>query len=189
MPLPSEYGEYKAKQKSVYMRFQPGENVLRLLQGPIYGWEWWTEEDNGQKKPNRVRTGKELPKGLPTEGNDRPRFFATYVVYNYAASKIQILTIGQSTILEAIDGLEKNKNWGNPLNSYDLTIVRKEKGKGRMARTDYTVQPSPHSPTEQKITEALAKVGKIDLEVLYENGHPISSGTANRESESEEESR
>lgn len=146
--------------KSQYMSLKNGENKIRLLCKPIQGWEQW----NKDKKVFRYRE-------QPTEIMDEqkpPYKFASFIVWNYNESKIQILNIKQSGILKAIGVLSKDANWGAPF-FYDLIISRQGEGK----TTRYNVIPVPPKDVSNEIIQAFINK-PIYLDALYDGKDPFS---------------
>lgn len=144
---------------SNYMRLQKGDNKFRFLTSPIIGYEFWTEEE-GKRKPNRVRTIQELPTAFKSDF----KFFWAAVVLDYTTGAIKILEITQRTIQAAIEDMCASEDWGTPLD-YDLTVKRT----GEALDTEYSVIPSPKKPVD---TELVKEANKINLEALYEGKDP-----------------
>lgn len=155
-----------------YFKFKDGANRFRALASPIVGWMYWNQEG----KPVRLR---KAPGGLPLDirqnddgSYDRVKHFWAIPVWNYAEGAVQILELTQSTIQAAITDLVSSEEWGNP-KGYDLTVNRK----GEKLSTEYTVQPSPHKPLDEKIVAEYANK-TLNLEALFEGGDPFASAPA-----------
>jgi hypothetical protein len=147
--------------KSQYMSLKKGENKIRLLSRPIQGWEQWNKE----KKVFRYR---DQPSEIMDE--QKPAYkFASFIVWNYSESKIQILNIKQSGILKAIGVLSSDPNWGAPF-FYDLRITREGEG----MTTKYNVIPIPPKELSNEIVQAFIDK-PIYLDALYENKDPFAS--------------
>ena len=147
--------------KSQYMSLKKGENKIRLLSRPIQGWEQWNKE----KKVFRYRD-------QPTEIMDeqKPAYkFASFIVWNYNESKIQILNIKQAGILKAIGVLSSDPNWGAPF-FYDLRITREGDG----MTTKYNVIPIPPKELSNEIVQAFIEK-PIYLDALYDNKDPFAT--------------
>lgn len=144
-----------------YMKFKDGENRFRILSRPIIGWEDWKD-----KKPLRFRLDKKP--AAPIDPKKAIKHFWAFVVWNVTEERIQILEITQVTIQSAIQNLTKDEDWGNPF-EYDIKVKRSGSG----METEYTVNPAPKSKVSQEVKDALAKMGTINLEALYDGGDPF----------------
>jgi hypothetical protein len=141
-----------------FMKFQDGENKIRILSKPIVGWLDWKD-----KKPYRF-TMKNKP-AKPMEKGPIKHFWA-FIVWNYQAESIQLLEITQQTIQSAIGNLSKDEDWGAPFH-YDLKITKK----GANLETEYSVVPSPKKPIPDAIQkDALEK--PCNLDALFEGNDP-----------------
>lgn len=170
--LPPKYQDEKPKTgNSDYLnKWEEGDNKIRIMSNPIFGWEYWTEDD-GQRKPVRLDT-IEPPEKVPDEaiqdkyGRDM-YFFWSMIVWNYAEKKIQICTIKQVSIQDKLEALSFNDDWGNPQN-YDVNIQRNiDKDK-----TTYEVIPSPPTDLTQEQAEAFTEK-PINLKALFSGNDPF----------------
>lgn len=169
-------GDYKAPAGS-FMKLVDGENTFRALSSAVIGWEYWNNED----KPVRLR---EEPIGTPADMRpskdgkaEKVKHFWAFAVWNYAADRVQILEITQSSIQSAITALVKNKKWGTP-KAYDITITREGSG----FDTEYTVMPNPHAPLDAK-AEAALKARPVNLEALFDGADPFDTKTVQEANE------
>lgn len=152
-----------------YMKFKDGANKFRILASPIMGWQYWTQE-NKAVRLRKAPVGQPLDLRQNDDGSyDRIKHFWAVPVWNYAESAVQILEITQATIQAGITDLVQSEDWGNP-RGYDITINRK----GEKLNTEYTVQPSPHKPLDEKIS-ADFESKKLNLDALFEGGDPFAS--------------
>src|SRR4051794_12874259 len=169
---------YKAPEtESHYMELAEGLNSLRVLSPAIVGYEWWTESDNGERRPVRVRTEAEVAEEFrtPFDRRARARHFWAFVVYNYDAKAVQVLVIKQQTIMGALEALVRNPKWGDP-RGYDLLIEKARTG-SRERDVEYSVMLEPKAPVDEGIAE-LARQVPVDLEALYEGQDPFVGGRA-----------
>lgn len=156
------------KPASDFMKLEDGANKVRIMSAPTIGYEYWNKDG----KPVRVRV---LPESIPTDIRidsktgqaERIKHFWAFIVWNYGASRLQVLEVTQATVQSNIQDLVTNPDWGNP-SAYDITIVRK----GQKLETEYSVQPSPHKPVPQEAGAAM-KATKIDLSKLFEGGDVV----------------
>jgi len=161
--IPKDFQPQSAN--SNYLRLIPGSHRIRILSSALTGYSWWTEENDGSRKPHRIP----MDGRPPVEFADSVRKFVVFVIYNYEFSKIQIWEITQSSIQQELVKLEKDKDWGSLL-SYDIEIERTGSDKNT---TRYRVTPKPKSEPSKEIEKAV-KDGLPALEALYVGADPFS---------------
>lgn len=181
---------YKEPVTSSYMKLEEGDNTIRILGSfeddtAIMGLEYWKTID-GKKKPFRVTKDVRVPiselEDLDDYGNLKmPAFFWAVPVWNVQAEKVQILEITQKTIRQAIEGLARNKKWGDP-KEYDVVITRTKEG----GKTSYSVTPDPKEKLDSKIMEQY-KALNINMLALFEGGNPFASQQAEENDYSSED--
>ncbi|MFA6198670.1 MAG: hypothetical protein WC734_06015 [Patescibacteria group bacterium] len=154
--------EYKVPTDSKYMRLQDGENKFRILSKPIIGWLDW---DN--KKPVRFHMNAKPEHSI--DPAKAIKHFWAFVVWNYGASKVQIIEITQQTIQQAIQRLAEDKEWGAPFN-YDIKVTRTGSG----MNTEYAINPMPPRPVAEEIMAAYVPL-TINLDALYEGKDPFTT--------------
>lgn len=141
-----------------YMKFQDGENKIRVLSKPIIGWLDWKD-----KQPHRFRMKERPEKPM----GDKPiKHFWAFLVWNYAEKSIQILEVTQATIQKAIQDLSKDDEWGAPF-YYDIKVTRK----GKDLDTVYSITPSPKKDLSEEVKKA-ALEKPANLEALYDGADP-----------------
>src|SRR3990167_2890015 len=169
--LPEEY-EVSGGSGKNYMKFEEGENRLRILASPIVGWEWWVDSaGNPRQKGERPKQGDKpvrVPRDgeVPTDAGDTVKEFWALVVWNYKAEKVQVLELTQKGVMRTIHQLSRDKEWGSPLN-YDLNVVRVGEG----LDTTYEVIPAPPKAFDKEAAKQYESL-TVKLEALYENGDP-----------------
>ena len=146
-----------------YTKFKPGETKIRILSDAIVGWVGWTPDN----KPVRATSNKSTELGPCRD----IREFWAMIVYNLTAGEIQIWEVTQKGIKDAINGLYKNEEWGDP-KEYTLTVNRTGQGRDD---TKYTVMPDPKKPVPDDIIHQFNEA-KIDLNALFEGGDPFAAG-------------
>lgn len=147
-----------------YMRFNVGANKFRILSEPLIGWEYWTES----KKPVRAKERwNVIPVDADISKGWEPKHFWAFIVWNFDAKRIQILEITQKSILERLQSLINNEDWGDPRN-YSITVTRTGEG----LTTKYEVDASPHKPTPPEILQQYEE-SDIKLESLMEGANPF----------------
>lgn len=161
--------DYKRPSTSNYVKLASGNNVLRVLAPPIFGWVGWTEEGD-KKKPVRRRTKEEFKPGdVILDAKNKLRYFWAMPVWDYAKKCVAVWEVTQGTIMDGIEVLDNNAKWGD-CREYDLCIVREGEG----LETSYQVMPEPKEGLVREAYEAwLAMKDKFDLAALYEGGDPF----------------
>ena len=137
-------------QSGNYFKLEKGDNVFRVLSSAIVGYEYW----NNDNKPMRLERHPEtLPADARIEesGKVAIKHFWAFIVWNYKASKVQMMEITQATIQSAINNLVSDEDWGDP-KAYDIKITRT----GDKLETEYSVSPKPHSPIKPDIQSAFS---------------------------------
>ncbi len=153
---------YKMPVSTNYMKFAEGKNTFRVLSDAITGWEYWTTDN----KPVRSEEPfEEMPDDIKKDQNGKSKIshFWAFVVWNYEAKRVQILELTQKSVMNAIQALYDEPEWGDP-KGYDIVINRSGAG----LDTEYGILAKPHSKTPEE-----AKVGKINLQALFENKDPF----------------
>jgi len=163
--------EDKEPISSNYMKLKEGDNKIRILSNAVIGWVYW-EDDGDNRKPVRVRKEVDVPEKYLMQANqkERAKYFWSFVVYNYAAAKIQILELTQKTIREQIRSYNEDSDWGDP-KDYDLKIERDEKTE----KTKYNVKPSPKKKFAVDLIVQSKNIKSIDLDAMFEGKDPFSS--------------
>lgn len=125
------------KSTGLYAKLEDGDNKFIVLGSVVLGWSYWNTAD----KCIRM---EEQPKTTPTDiGKDREgkqkkvQHFWAIPVYNLVSEKVQILEVTQKRLMKALQDLARDKDWGDPILNYQITI--KKSGKG----TDTTFQALP----------------------------------------------
>ena len=141
----ADYDAPRFPSGSSYLKLDSGEKTtLRFLSLSIVGWQWWTEDDEGTMRPNRVR--KEDEKDIDPDYKKDAKFFWSVTVY--ANEEIQVWTFTQRTVQTAIQNLMKSKSWGDP-RGYDIVVNKTGKGLG----TEYAVMPESKKKTGAKVSK------------------------------------
>jgi len=146
------------KSTGQYARLEDGDNKFIVLGSVVLGWQYW----NTEKKCIRMEN---QPKQTPTDiGEDREgkqgkvRHFWAFPVFNLITDEVQILEVTQKRLMGALQDLSRDKDWGDPVLTYQITI--KKSGKG----TDTTFQTLP-VPFKGKIEDIKQKYEESDVEM------------------------
>ena len=161
--LPADY-EAPKPMSNLYFKPQDGENRIRILSKPIFGWEDWTLE----KKPIRFKMNEKPAK--PVDPKKPIKHFWAMIVWNVLAEQIQIMQVTQATIRSSIEALCKDEEWGSPY-EYDIKITKKGEG----IETEYSVLPTKPSVVSKEILQAF-KDKPIQLEALFLSLDPFATG-------------
>lgn len=157
------------KSDSQYMNFKtPGKYKFRILQKPIFGYEGWKVID-GKNKPFRFRMN-EKPSDVSEFKEGKLNHFWAMPVFNFNTGHVEVLSIPQKSIQEAIEAYARDTDWGSPL-GYNLTVTREGAGMD----TKYTTLNSPHSelPDEVKAAWAKTQAEGFNINELFTDGNPF----------------
>lgn len=158
--LPDNY--QAPRSSNHYMKLVEGENRIRIMSRPVFGWEDWLNN-----KPVRYAMDKKPQKSLDPK---KPvKHFWAFVVFNHQEEQIQILHITQASIRKSVEALCRDSDWGEPY-AYDIKIMKKGEG----VDTEYSVNPVPHKPVDDYIINCFDEK-PCYLEALFDNGDPFSS--------------
>ncbi len=155
---------------SPFMKFEDGDNVVRIMSKPTFGWELWIDNKPLRRKDKTEFTKEELAKADINSFSgerSRPQHFWALPVWNYAAKAIQLLQINQSSIQSQLLGLVRNPKWG-ALDKYDVNILKGKQGQ----QTKYTVQPEPPTALDAEIAEAWKSV-TLHMDEYFTGGRPL----------------
>ena len=173
MFTPEKFAE---SQVGNYMKFEEGENRIRILEKPITGYVYW-EDAEGNLVPKNEMAGKggkpvrvKSWEGLTNAQRGAMKGFAAMVVWNYKAEKVQILEVKQVGIMNALEALSLSKSWGDTT-TFDIVITKTRTGINP-TDVEYSVMPEPKEPVSKEIKEAY-KEAHIDLEALYRGEDPF----------------
>ncbi len=145
--------------EALYFKPQQGENTIRFISEPIFGWLEWVD-----KKPIRTTLDEE-PEG-EDEDNKPKKFMAAVIIDREDDNKVKIMELTQQSIIKAIKALAGNPKWGDPY-SYDITINKS----GEDLTTKYSVVPNPKSKLSKDVIKA-ANAKKCNLMALYDGENP-----------------
>lgn len=155
------------KKPGKYLKFQKGENRIRILGKPLLGWVAWKTGEDGKKSPIRRATNEFKPGEF--DKKNEPKHFWAMPVFDYATGMVKVLEITQSTIQTVIKDLSGNKKWGAPY-AYDIVITAVGDGMER----EYSIIPDPKEPLSVEATDAWGAIqDTFDITRLMVNGDPF----------------
>jgi len=155
--MPADYEAPKSGGN--YMKFEQGDNLVRILDSPIVGWLQWVD-----KKPIRTRYSEGIPEQL---GEQSPKHFWAMPIWNYKNKQVEILEITQKGIQDFILMQTNDADWGSPVN-YDINIKRAGEG----LETSYQcIAKMPKEVSEEIATAWVAT--SINLEALFDGDDPF----------------
>lgn len=158
--LPDDYSVPKSDGK--FAKIETGENKFVVCDSVTLGWIYW----NTDNKPVRLQ---ESPKTLPMNiriKDGKPetvKHFWAFPVYNMETKQVQILELTQKTLMGALQDLAKNKDWGDPILNYQITISKK----GEKLKTEYQILPVPLKMDKQEIAQAYEE-SDIEMDKFFE---------------------
>ena len=151
-----------------YMKFKKNGGVkFRVLSNAVTGFEYWNTESRPVRSP---KAWFEMPKDIKLDKDDKPtkiKHFWAFVVWNYEASKVQVLEVTQVSVRDAIMSHYKEEAWGDP-KGYDITV----NSTGVDLDTKYTVVMSPPTPISDEIKAEYEKLN-INLDNLFTGEDPF----------------
>ena len=161
-----------------YLKFEEGENIIRILSEVIVGYEYWIDDKDGNRKPVRVETWDEIPDAFKGNKDNRKnaKYFWGMVVYNVNIKNIQILEIKQKGIMRSIEALDKSKAWGDA-RDYDIIITKTKTG-AEEKDVEYSVMPSPKEEVDEGIKKAYQDMD-INLMALFKGEDPFKNEEVN----------
>lgn len=166
-----------------FMRIEPGDNVIRILSGPLVGYVFFTEDIKPIRRPYDANsktlgdfTRTELAQ-MNAKKNEKGEFegsrhFWMMLVWDRKTNSPKILEITQITIIKSLYNLLEDKNWGD-LRRFDINIHRKGTGK---FDTEFNVTPKPHKPVNEEIlnlVDELQGSGLLDLNAIWKGEYPF----------------
>lgn len=150
---------------SNYLRLLQGKHRIRILSGAVAGYVWWTDSEDGGRKPHRIpMDGKP-----PVEFAESLRRFIAFPIWNYELNRVQIWEITQNSIQKELKAYEADKDWGSLL-EYDLEIERTGNDK---LNTRYRVSPKPKAPLDKDIESKIEGLPVMDA--LYDGSDPFTA--------------
>ena len=148
-----------------YFKPTDGDNKIRIISKPIFGWVAWNEDEEGDRKPVRTKLDDQ-PDMDEYEKDNKPKKFMTVAIIDHEDGKPKIWEITQQSIIKGIKALTANEDWGNPF-SYDITINKK----GEKLKTKYSVTPSPKKPLAKELVKE-AENKPCNLHKLFDDENP-----------------
>ena len=159
--LPDGYEVPKSEGK--YAKLETGDNKFIFLGGVTLGWQYW----NTDKKCIRLQDKpKDTPVDIGVDENGkqkRVQHFWAIPVYNLITKQVQILEITQKSLMGALQDLARDKDWGNPILSYQITI----KKSGQKLDTAYQILPVPFKGDIEEIKQAYEE-SEVDMSNYFE---------------------
>lgn len=159
--LPNEYKIPKSS--GIYAKLEDGDNKFIILGSVVLGWQYWNSQNKCirmEQKPDKT------PTDLGTDQEGKPKrvqHFWAIPVYDISTEQVQILEITQKRLMGALQEIARDKDWGDPILNYQITI--KKSGKG----TDTTFQtlPVPYKGDISKVKEAYEE-SEIDMDKYFD---------------------
>ncbi|MEM9686676.1 MAG: hypothetical protein AAF934_07115 [Bacteroidota bacterium] len=166
-----------------FMKIEPGDNVIRILSGPLVGYVFFTEDIKPVRRPYdpNSRTLGDFTRAELEEMNAKrneegefegSRHFWMMLVWDRKTNSPKILEVTQITIIKALYRLLEDENWGD-LRKYDINIHRKGTGK---FDTEFAITPKPHQPVSKGILSLIKEFrsnGLLDLKAIWKGAYPF----------------
>ena len=144
-----------------YLKFEDGDNKIRILDEAITGRKFQTTDEVWHK----TREIPKIPLGQlkADQFGGTIKFFSACPVWSYRDKEVKLMELTQVSIIRAIEGYDKDPEWGD-VQGYDLNIFRSKEG----GKTVYSVKPSPNkSEIPQEILDAYENK-KDELKVKFD---------------------
>lgn len=158
---------------SWYTKLEKGSTKLRIMSSPIIWWIYW-EKTEDKSKPIRVDYTKEAhalavkeAKKNADEKDRKVKHFWAMKVWNFDTKRLEIFEVTQKNIQETLRAYAGNEDWGDPVNKYNIQIVKEWDG----IDTKYQIIASPSAKCEE--AEEEMKKTFIDLMALYAGEDPF----------------
>ena len=153
------------KRTDDYLKIKVGDTKLRILTSPIKGFEYFNAENKPVRSRERI-ADKDMVN--PKQGAKVKEFRAVWA-FDYTDNKLKVWSFTQNSIKQQLRDLSKDEDFGDP-KEYDVKITRS----GEDLKTTYMVKAM--SKKDFPLTPELSKqLLEIDLDKLFDNGHPLSS--------------
>ncbi len=172
---------FSEAQTGNYMKFEDGQNKIRILEKPITGYVYWEDAEGNLVpknemagkggKPVRVKTWDELT----NLQRGAMKGFAAMVVWNYNVGKIQILEVKQVGIINSLEALSLSKSWGD-VTTFDIIITKTRTGTNP-TDVEYSVMPEPKEKLSDEVKKAY-KDADVNLDALFKGADPFSKEEA-----------
>ena len=159
-------GAEAPKENSNYLKLVEGTIKFRVVSSPIYGYEYWTEENKPVRSREYIGTKPDNVK-LKEDGSYEIKHFWAFKVIDREDGRVKIFEITQNGVKRDIEALLQDADWGEPT-GYDIKIT----GAGKGLERRYTVNPVPHKPLTKEEKSIVART-EINLEALYEGNNPF----------------
>jgi hypothetical protein len=155
--------------KGNYMKFQTGENRLRIMSDYIVGYEYWKEDEKGRRPVRKHMDERIDPNDLAGVDNP-PKHFWACAVLDYADNRIKILEITQKGLMRTLTGLEQDEDWGDPKGNsgYDLVVTKT----GEKMETKYELRAKPKKELDPGILKMFEDT-ILNLNALFEGKDPF----------------
>lgn len=154
-----------------FLKFEEGENKIRILADSIAGFKWQDVQEDwhySRQAPKIKMSDVKVDKFGKTI-----KFFVIMPVWSYNDNEVKTMELTQATIMRSIESLDIDKDWGD-VKTYDLKI---NKGKGANGQVEYTIKPLTKAPIPKEFTDALADK-EYDFEKRFEQSDVVASAVA-----------
>jgi len=157
-------------------KFENGPNRIRILDGPITGYEYWVDSSEYVRpRDQKIQKGDSPVRDatfddFTVEQRNAMRPFLAAVIWNYQAEKVQVMQIKQITIMRALEALALSESWGD-VRDYDIVVTRTKTG-NLPTDVEYSVMPEPKAALIKEIKDSYDS-DSIRLEALYAGEDPF----------------
>lgn len=150
-----------------FMKFQEGENRIRVLSDAVIGWEGW-KNNKPFRHPGEVCQITVDQVDIDQKyGKPKINHFWAFVVWNYAEKRIQVAEVTQKTLMKKLFAFNEDADYGDP-KGYDIVISKTKNGD----KTEYDAIPKPPKALAAEIKQ-LYEETDVKLEALFEGEYPM----------------
>lgn len=153
---------------SPYVKFADGDKrSLRILSKPVTGYEFWIDDEDGNRRPVRWKPNEDRPEHAI--GDERAKKFVAFVVFEYSedgkGGDVKIWQFSQRSIIDQMAMLFKDRHWSE----FELVVVRAGKG----LDTKYNVTGIQSQIEENLVAFATECEKYIKLDNLFTGDNPF----------------
>ena len=160
--LPQDYEVPKSS--GLYAKLEDGDNEFIVLGSVVLGWLYWnTNEECIRSKDKPEGTPDDIGVNKRDGKQNKVQHFWAIPVYNIPLKQVQILEVTQKRLMGALQDLARDKNWGDPILKYQITIKKSGKNKD----TTFQTLPVPLRCDIEEIKKAYEE-SEVDMTKYFD---------------------
>lgn len=160
---------------SGFFKAEQGQTEVMLVDSVVTGYQAWMLDGSCKKQPEvfeepiegiRKKKIKDKDGNVTGEEDEKQQFYWAVALYNFETKQFEVAQFTQKGIRDELLGLQNNKNWGDPVGNYTITIEKS--GEGLQTRYKVTANPAEKRKDELKEIMEQYKASPINVaEVLF----------------------